>query len=707
MIPAWLAPTILLAPLGLAVLGTLVPRSKPGLAHGLAAAGMAACTGLALWLAALVLGAGTPVQGLHATWIDAGAFALGLGTFVDGMGAVMTVIVCLLATGVLAYNAWYMHEDAQAARFPWQFCLFVFAMLTVVLADNLFMSFVGWELVGLGSYLLIGFWSAKPAASADPEYQRLKGAGARGVLEHQLSPAHAQLKAFVMNRVGDAGFLVGIGALLAAGVVGGVHEPLTWGNLGLVAQGGALPGSFLGLTGGDLLTLACLGIFCGAVGKSAQFPLHTWLPDAMQGPTTASSIIHAATMVAAGVFLVARCYPLFTPDALAAVGWIGGITCLLAASIACVQWDLKAVLAYSTVSQLGLMFVGLGAGDEAGGRAAGLAHLFTHAMFKCLLFLCAGAVIHACAGCQDLARLGGLRRRMPITAAASLLAVLAIGGAPFFSGFYSKDAVLAAALAHAQAAGGAAWGPFLLACAGSLLTGAYMLRWWLRIFTGAERDHAITHHAHDPAWYASAVLLVLAPFTIVFVWTGGGWLDHVLAAPHGEHLAHAHHTAMVVASGLLAVGAGTALWFFWWIPRLRRMQAATVQYSVADPHAVAPPRPAALPAPLAALHAACGELWGIDRLWDLVFTRILGRGLARLAARLDLGSRDRLASLESGATSERADDVLSIDGLVDGVGHACAGVGRAGAQVHGGQIGFYLAVAAGIGGVILLVGLLA
>jgi NADH-quinone oxidoreductase subunit L len=412
------------------------------------------------------------------------------------MGAIMAVIVAVLATLVLVYNAWYMHGDGLAARFPWQFCLFAFAMLTVVLADNLLMAFIGWELVGLGSYLLIGFWSAKPAASADPEYQRLKGAGARGVLEHRLSPAHAQLKAFVMNRVGDAGFLIGIGAFLAAGLAAGFREPLTWASLAQLAEGGVLPGSFLGLSGGDLLTLACLGVFCGAVGKSAQFPLHTWLPDAMQGPTTASSIIHAATMVAAGVFLVARLYPVFTPDALAVAGWIGGITCLLAASIACVQWDLKAVLAYSTVSQLGLMFVALGSGAAAGGLQAGIGHLFTHALFKNLLFLCAGAVIHACAGCQDLHRMGGLARRMPLTAIASGLGVLAIIGMPFFSGFWSKDAVLAAALLHGQEAGGAAWGPFLLACAGSLLTAAYMVRWWIRIFAGPERDHAVCHHAH-------------------------------------------------------------------------------------------------------------------------------------------------------------------------------------------------------------------
>ncbi len=674
MIPGWLTTAILFAPLASALL--VLPLRSAALAHGLAALIMAGCTGLAAWLALVIVPHGVTYQGAHIPWLDLGGFTLGLGTYADAMGAIMAVIVGLLATLVLVYNAWYMHDDKLAARFPWQFCLFVFAMMTVVLSDNLFMSFVGWELVGLGSYLLIGFWFAKPAASADAEYQRLKGAGARGVLEHRLSPAHAQLKAFVMNRIGDAGFIIGIGAFLAAGVAGGFREPLGWSNLTQLAQSG-LPGTFLGLSGNAYLTLACLGVFCGAVGKSAQFPLHTWLPDAMQGPTTASSIIHAATMVAAGVFLVARMAPVMTPDALAVVAWTGGITCLLAASIACVQWDLKAVLAYSTVSQLGLMFVALG----AGGTAAGLSHLFTHALFKCLLFLCAGAVIHACAGSQDLHRLGGLRKRMPITAICSGLAVLAIIGAPFFSGFFSKDAVLAAALLHAEEAGGMAWGPFLLACAGSLLTAGYMVRWWLRIFAGSERDHALTHHAHDPAWYASAVLIVLAPFTCMFLWST--WLSDALAAPHGEAHEHAHHLAMLIATGLLVLGAGFAAVVYAWKTELAPVLARRL-------------RP---------LHSACAELWGIDRFYDLAFVRGLGAGLGRVTAFLDLGSRDRLASLE-GAAPHRASDTLSLDGLVDGIGRLCGRIGESGAAWHDGRVGAYIVIAAILGAITLLMGVL-
>ncbi|MBL8751828.1 MAG: NADH-quinone oxidoreductase subunit L [Planctomycetes bacterium] len=661
-----------LLPLAAAVVCTRLRSAA--LAHGFAAVVLAVATALAATMAFAVVG-GTPVVGPHLTWLDLGSFTLGVGTYVDGMAAVMAVIVCALATGVLVFNAWYMHDDPQAARFPWQFCLFASAMLGVVLSDNLFLSFCCWELVGLGSYLLIGFWFDKPAAADDPAYQARKGAAARGVLEAQLSPAHAQLKAFVMNRVGDAGFLCGIGALLALSLqLGARGDVLSFANLAALPVADLAKASFLGCSGHALLVLAALGIFCGAVGKSAQFPLHTWLPDAMQGPTTASSIIHAATMVAAGVYLVARCYPLFPPEALAVVGWTGGFTCLLAATIACVQWDLKAVLAYSTVSQLGLMFVGLGAGSAAGGKDAAIAHLFTHAFSKCLLFLCAGAVIHACAGHQDLARLGGLRKRMPVVAYVSLAALLALLGMPLFSGFVSKDAILQVALANAQAAGGLAWGPFVLACSGSLLTAAYMLRWWLRIFGGEERDHDVTHHAHDPATSAKAVLLLLAPMTLALPRTIGHWLP----LPHGD----AHTPAMVTALALLAVGGGFAVWVFGLAEHSGRDVAAGLAKAAAP------------------VHAACGELWGIDRLWNRLFARGLGCGVAAVVARCDLGSDDRLAGLEDPARSRSLSP--SVDGLVDGLAAGCAQVGSSGASLHRGRLGVYLAVGVGVVAVLLL-----
>jgi NADH-quinone oxidoreductase subunit L len=665
---------VLSLPLGAAALCALLRSAK--LAHAVAALAMVVAAVFAVGIAIDVVGSGATVAGPHAAWLDCGGFTLGVGTMIDPMGAVMASIVCVLGVAVLVFNSWYMHGDPLAARFPWQMCFFLAAMLGVVLADNLFLSFCCWELVGLGSYLLIGFWFDKPVVADDPEYQRQKGANARGVLERRLNPAYAQLKAFVMNRVGDAGFLIGIGALLALSLqLGGSGDVLGWGQLFALPQRDLAGASLLGCSGSALLLLGALGVFAGAMGKSAQFPLHPWLPDAMQGPTTASSIIHAATMVAAGVFLVARCYPLFPADALAVVGWIGGFTCLFAASIACVQWDLKAVLAYSTVSQLGLMFVGLGAGDEAGGRAAGIAHLFTHAFFKCLLFLCAGAVIHAAAGCQDLNRLGGLRKKMPVTAWCSLAAVLAIGGAPLFGGFYSKDAVLAAALANAHERGTAGWVPFVFAVLGSLLTSAYMLRWWFRLFAGEPRDAHVVDHAHDPAGAAKIVLLALAPLALALPWTAGGWLDAALKAPHGEAHESAHGASTWLSLALLAAGALFATYVFWLAPR-RGVDAANGLATAARP-----------------LHVAASELWGIDTLWDLVWTRGVGSVLARAASALDLGGERRVRELETPAAQAWSP---SVDGLVDGVAQGCARLGRGGSWLHQGRLGLYLAVAFGV-----------
>ena len=656
---------VLLLPLAASLL-TACLRS-PRLAHGTAALVMLGATGLAAWLAVQVVGSGATVAGPHATWLDCGRFTLGVGTMVDPMAAIMAVIVSALGAAVLVFNAWYMHDDRQAARFPWQLCWFLAAMLGVVFADNLFLSFVCWELVGLGSYLLIGFWYDKPVVAADADYQAMKGKGARGVLEQRLNPAYAQCKAFVMNRVGDAGFLCGIGALVVLALqAGGSGDVLSFAALHALADGpqGIAAGGHAGLW-----CVAALGLFAGACGKSAQFPLHPWLPDAMQGPTTASSLIHAATMVAAGVYLVARCYPLFPPEALTVVGWTGGITCLVAASIACVQWDLKAVLAYSTVSQLGLMFVGLGAGAAAGGQQAAMAHLYTHAFAKCLLFLCAGAVIHACHGCQDLGRLGGLRKQMPVTAFVSLAALLALLGMPLFSGFVSKDAVLAAALAGAEGRGLVAHGPFVLAALGSLLTAAYMLRWWLRLFTGTARDHDLVHHAHDPSPSAKGMLLVLAPLTLALPWTFGDWL-------HLPHL-QAHTTAMVVALTGLGLGALVAIAIY------GGRRAANAEAGSGLARALAP------------LHRACSELWGVDRLWDLLFVRGLGGVFARGVARADLGSVERLAALEAAAPAAGGASA-SVDGGVDGLAHRCADVGRLGALAHQGRLGIYLALAVGI-----------
>ncbi|MFO1055243.1 MAG: proton-conducting transporter membrane subunit [Planctomycetota bacterium] len=684
MIPDWLPVVILAIPLLAAVVCAILPRRLDGIAHAVAAVPMAVATALSVWMAQLALPSPVAQQGPHLTWLDLGSFALGAGVSVDGIAAVMTVIVCGLATAVLVYNSWYMHEDRLRGRFPWQFCFFTFAMLGVVLSDNLFQSFVFWELVGLGSYLLIGFWFDKPPAAEDPEYLARRPSFARGVLEDRLSPAHAQLKAFVMNRVGDAGFLCGIGVLLVLGVAAGhAHEPLGWHALNALATGTLPQVSVFGMSGQALLTLAALGVFCGAVGKSAQFPLHPWLPDAMQGPTTASSMIHAATMVAAGVYLVARSYVLFTPDALIVVGWTGGITCVIAAMVACVQWDLKAVLAWSTISQLGLMFVALGSGSGCSGDATAITHLFTHALFKCLLFLCAGAVIHACHGVQDLHRMGGLRRRMPVTAVASLCGVLAICGMPLFSGSLSKDGILASALARTEDLGVVNTVPFVLACVGSLLTVVYMLRFWIRIFGGEERDASVTDHAHDPAPSAKIVLGVLLPLTLVFPWKLLG--EHVRI--DSIRVAEVEHHAEFIALGLLGGGAAIAL-TIWLILPARGIDAGAI-----------------LARRLRPLWNLCASQFGIDRLEQSAFAQGLGSELAHTCAHLDLGTSRRLDDVDV-AGAARASDLASIDGLVDGLGRACARTGRIGALVHAGRIGTYIAIAAITGSAILLVFLL-
>ena len=666
---------MLLLPAFLAAVALAVPQRFSSAVLGLSTLGMAAVAAAGLWLCAQIVPGHVTWQGPHALWLDLGSLAFGVGIYLDPMGAVMAAIVGILATAVLVYTSWYLHDDPLLPTFAWRFCLFVAAMLGVVLSDNLLMTFLSWELVGLGSYLLIGFWWQRPAVADDADYQERKNPLGRGIDESRLSPAHAQLKAFIMNRVGDAGFITGIALFLAAAVsqVGHAKEPLMWANLTALVAGHGLPGGLFGLSPEALLTLAALGVFCGAVGKSAQFPLHTWLPDAMQGPTTASAIIHAATMVAAGVFLVARAYPLFPHEALTVVAWTGGITCLLAASIACVQWDLKAVLAYSTVSQLGLMFVALG----CGALPAGIAHLFTHAIFKCLLFLCAASVIHGCHGVQDLQRLGGLAKKMPLTALASLAGVLAIIGAPLMSGFYSKDAVLAGALAHE------AWGPLALAATGSLLTSAYMLRWWLRIFAGESRDHHLADHAHDPWPRAIAVLLVLIPGCLALPWTYQGWLDGALGVHHDEAHAAAHHTATLLALGLLTVGGGFAITVFWWLPR-RGIDAA-----------------GALARNLRPLWVGAGELWGIDRLWNKIFADLLGCGLGGVLARADLGDQERLAALESGGPA--ASRWGSLDGLIDGFARLVARLGDGLGAIHSGYLGWYIAGTTAVGALALLV----
>jgi NADH-quinone oxidoreductase subunit L len=406
-------------------------------------------------------------------WLSIGdRFGLNAGILVDNVTAVMLLVVTIVSSLVHLYSIGYMHGDPRYSRFFAYLSIFSFSMLGLVLAESFFFIFIFWELVGLSSYLLIGFWFEKKSAS------------------------DAGKKAFVVNRVGDYGFLIGILIIFATtGVVGfdQVHDAIA-------------AGKFTGFW----LTMAGIGIFCGAIGKSAQFPLHVWLPDAMEGPTPVSALIHAATMVAAGVYMIGRVFWLFSPDAFLFIAYFGLITLFISATIAVTQNDIKKVLAYSTVSQLGFMVMGLG----VGGYTAGLAHLSTHAAFKACLFLGSGSVIHAVHS-QDIQEMGGLRKKMPITFWTFIIATLAIAGVPFFSGFYSKDMILAAALEFGMR-NPAHYIIFFGALFTAGLTAFYMFRMVILTFFGTPRDHHKYDHAHESPANMTIPLIVLAVLSFSF-----------------------------------------------------------------------------------------------------------------------------------------------------------------------------------------------
>jgi len=680
-----IATAVLLLPLLVALPGTFLWRKRGSdlsilalVVHALAFAGS---------IAVLV---GTASAGLDAAatvpWLafPGTGIVFSVGVQLDGLGALMLLVVHALALGVLVVSRWYLHDDRFFGKFFASFSFFVVAMSGVVLAPSLLQAFICWELVGLGSYLLIGYWHDKPRASEDPRYQLDKPFFATGVDEARLSPSLAQFKAFLLNRVGDFGFVSGL-ALCAwvvtswSGFQGG--DPLAWDTLfGAVAGGAFQTETVFGPSGQALLTIAGILVFLGAMGKSAQFPLHVWLPDAMQGPTTASAIIHAATMVAAGVFLTARITPMLTPDALVFVEWIGAITAIVAATIACVQWDYKAVLAYSTVSQLGYMMAGLGAGAAAGGYDAGVAHLFTHAIFKCLLFLGAASVIHGMHGVQDLGRMGGLARKMPFTALATGVATLAILGVPGFSAFFSKDAILAATHANAflaRESGSDAWlavVPHLLVTATAGLTAFYMARQWILAFLGKGRDAHLVDHAHDPDKPTIAVLLVLAALSLQFVWTGsvnpfgsGSWMQSIVHLPAKglyaaglvalpEELAHhLHLETMVQTLVLLGLGVGAAFGLYLWNPERGGHAAESLRR-----------RP-----PTNLLWSFLANLWFLDRLWTVAGGLWLGVRGGRAVASADLGSG------------------CSLDGAIDGAAGSSRLAGRFVNLFQGGRSGAY------------------
>jgi NADH-quinone oxidoreductase subunit L len=424
---------------------------------------------------------GHPEEGLGASvpWLYIGAQAVRFGVHIDSLTIVMFTMVTVVASAIFVYSIGYMHGDSRFPRFFTYLSLFGFSMLGLVLADSLIGLFIFWELVGLCSYFLIGFWFEKTSAS------------------------NAAKKAFIVNRVGDCLFLVGIAVMLS--MTGRVSLTEVFGQV----RQGAFAGH------GALLTFAGICLFFGAVGKSAQFPLHVWLPDAMEGPTPVSALIHAATMVAAGVYLIGRIFPLLTPTALLFVAYIGAITLMGSALIAIVMTDIKRVLAYSTISQLGYMILALG----VGGWVAGLFHLITHACFKALLFLGSGSVIHGCHGEQDIRKMGRLHYKMPYTSITFLVGTLAIAGFPLLSGFYSKDAILASALGFTSAHH-LHWLLFFLPALAAGITAFYMARLYLLTFHTTARDEHVREHAHESPRVMWVPLVVLALLSIGIGWFG-------------------------------------------------------------------------------------------------------------------------------------------------------------------------------------------
>ncbi len=463
-------------------------------------------------------------------WLRFGDFAVSLGIKFDDLAALMMFVVGVVGFLIHVFSLGYMHDDAARARFFGGLSIFMFSMIGIVLADNLFMIFIFWELVGFSSWLLIGHY------------------------HHKQSAADAAKKAFIVNRVGDFGFLLGIVMCYwANGTV----------NLTELAQHS--PGNGLVYS-----TLIPLLLFCGAVGKSAQMPLQVWLPDAMEGPTPVSALIHAATMVAAGVYMLCRINVLMVPDALTVIMWVGTITALYAALCAIVQSDIKKVLAYSTLSQLGYMVAAFGLGSLAvehdmGGTAhkmvlaagvgAAMFHLTTHAFFKALMFLGSGSVIHGCHHEQDIFKMGGLAKKMPITFATFTIGVLAIIGMPLLSGFFSKDAILYLAMKNNPAVFG------VLAFT-AVLTSFYMIRLWKITFFGTARSKD-AEHAHESGLVMTLPLIALAVLSVV---GGYGFAFGKLGGEIAALVPHAHgsdHTVILLVSlAVMTVGGGAALFFY-------------------------------------------------------------------------------------------------------------------------------------------------
>ncbi|MSO97790.1 MAG: NADH-quinone oxidoreductase subunit L [Rhodospirillaceae bacterium] len=513
-----------------------------------------------------------------ATWLSSGTFEANWALRYDTLSSVMVMTVTCVSTLIHIYAVGYMHHDDSQPRFMAYLSLFTFAMLMLVTADNLVQLFFGWEGVGLVSYLLIGFWFKKPSACA------------------------AAIKAFVVNRVGDFGFLLGIFGVFF------LFDAVNFDVVFQAAPSKADATVHFFSRDWHALTIICLLLFVGAMGKSAQLFLHTWLPDAMEGPTPVSALIHAATMVTAGVFLVARMSPLFelAPDALTVVTLIGACTAFFAATIGCVQNDIKRIIAYSTCSQLGYMFFACG----VSAYQAGIFHLMTHAWFKALLFLSAGSVIHAMSDEQDIRRMGGIWKKIPFTYTVMWIGSLALAGIPFFAGYYSKDMILEVAYGAGTPVGRLA---FILGIAAAFMTAFYSWRLLFLTFHGKPRaDHHTMEHVHESPLIMTIPLAGLALGALfagylgheVFIGEARAefWREAIRVVEGRDAIEAGHHVpGWVVAAPLVVSFAGILLAYFLYIRRTD------------------------LPAKIAAAFPGVYEFllnkWYFDELYDMIFTK--------------------------------------------------------------------------------------
>jgi NADH-quinone oxidoreductase subunit L len=617
----WLVPAFPL--MGVVINGLFGQRHIRDRAHLVAvpAAGLSCL--LALLISLQVLSGKTLDVNLY-PWIVAGNLQVPVGFLVDPLATVMMVTVTVVAFLVHVYSVRYMHGDPGYARYFTYLNLFLFAMLILVLANNYLLMFLGWEGVGLCSYLLIGFWYERKSAT------------------------DAGNKAFIVNRVGDAGFLLGLF--------------LIWTTFGSLRFAEVFPRAEQGLEAGSTLaTLITLALFVGAIGKSAQFPLFVWLPDAMEGPTPTSALIHAATMVTAGIYMVVRSSPLFSlaPDTSSFVATVGALTAILAATIGCVQSNIKQILAYSTITQLGLMFLVAG----LGAYATAMFHLFTHAFFKSLLFLSAGSVIQALHGEHDVQRMGGLAPQMRVTAYAFLIGALASAGIFPLAGFWSQGQILVAAFNQGY------YFVWLLGLSAAFLTAFYMCRLYLLTFSGRFRGDA--HHVHylrkAPAnlWIP---LVVLALFSVVTGFVGmtpehgafHGFVAEGLpkGAPHGVN-APLRASVALLPLGVATVGMGLAYLSYaqWWD----------------------------LPGRFGTLYVVLFRRYFVDEIYDAVFLdgfRRCCRLLWRIDRKMIDGAVNRVVALVVGTStiSSRIDERV-VDGAVNRVGAFVAGTSKISWQV--------------------------